>query len=147
MQVMLVKPVLDTSDSTNSWLEIMMMELGTKDRDLAFITPTCTLQALRGCIGIAAAGHLDAHLPLSLCGFPTPSDDTENAEQKIETLFRQVAETLPPSITLRPEDAVSATLQVLTEGIQPEEIQALLWMLPEKIREIWPVNAICKKAH
>ena len=59
--------VFDTTvQQTNRWLRIMMMELATDSRRLAFAALRSALHAVRDRIGTDKAAHRGAQLPMLL---------------------------------------------------------------------------------
>jgi uncharacterized protein (DUF2267 family) len=135
---------LDTFDTTiqetNHWLRIVMAELETDNRRMAYTALRASLHALRDRIGPEAAVHLGAQLPTllrgvyyegwRLSGMPT-------RERHADQFLDHVANLLPRNSDLNPEEAVHAVFVALTECIDTGEVAKLLKMLPREIKSVW----------
>jgi uncharacterized protein (DUF2267 family) len=134
-----------TLQATNHWLKLMMGELGTGNRRLAFNALRGTLHAVRDRIGPDNAVHLGAQLPMLLRGAYyegwRPSR-TPTRERRLEDLLDHVASELPYEDDIAPSEAVRAGLAVMAQCLDPGEFDKLCYILPTEARSLWPEAAV-----
>ncbi len=106
-----------TLQATNHWLKLMMIELGTNDRRLAFNALRGALHAVRDRIGPDNAVHLGAQMPMLLRGAYYQGE-------------------------VDPEDAARAGFAVMAQCLDPGEMDKLLRILPYEARYLWPEGAV-----
>ena len=133
--------VFDTTlQETNHWLKLMMRELNTGNRRLAFAALRATLHALRDRINPANAVHFGAQLPMLLRGayyegwrLAAPSH-----ERHVDDFLIHVDANLPRSAQIGSDAAARATFRVMTECVDAGEVDKLVRLLPSEIRCLWP---------
>lgn len=136
---------LDVFDRTlhesSRFLGIVMRELGTDDRHLAYGALRGTLHALRDRLEPFSAIHLGAQLPMLLRGlyyegWHPASGPTK--ERHLDAFLVHVAGCLPPNLQAFPEEACRAALVALVECLDPGEIAKCLRLMPTELRQLWP---------
>ncbi len=134
-----------TIQETNHWLRIVMDELKTDNRRLAFAALRGVLHTLRDRIGVANAVHLGAQLPMLLRGAYyegwRPSE-TPSRERHIEDFLDHVGAELPRKLQLSPAEAVRASFAALAECLDRGEVDKLGGILPAEFRLLWPGDLI-----
>jgi len=130
-----------TLHETNHWLKIVMQELATNDRHVAFSALRAGLHALRDRIGPVNAVHLGAQLPMLLRGAYyegwRPASETPR-ERHVEEFLRHVDANLPRSSQVGPEAVARATFSALAECLDTGEVQKVLILLPREMGVLWP---------
>jgi uncharacterized protein (DUF2267 family) len=129
---------LDVFDTTvqesNSWLKIVMEELGTDDRHVAFGALRATLHALRDRMGVMNAIHFAAQLPMLLRGAYyegwRPAGD---GAQYPDSFFQHVAAGLPVQWDLDPVAAAQASLEAIVKRMDAGEVEKLCRLLPRDL--------------
>jgi uncharacterized protein (DUF2267 family) len=136
--------VFDTTlQKTNEWLQEIMQEFGTENRQQAYAILRATLQTLRDRLPIEETAHLGAQLPMLIRGIyyegwhPRMDVIKMHREEFLERVRQHFTRTALESTD--PEAAVQATLQVLSRKIAAGEVEKLLHVLPEEFRELWPL--------
>jgi uncharacterized protein (DUF2267 family) len=130
-----------TLHETHRWLKIVMEELETADRKVAFAALRATLHALRDRIGPMNAIHLAAQFPMLLRGAyyegwrPT---ETPTGERHASGFIAHVGANLAPHSGLDPEEAAQASLIALTECLDPGEVKKIAHLLPADVRTLLP---------
>jgi uncharacterized protein (DUF2267 family) len=125
----LTLPVFDqTLRKTNAWLNAVTDALGSGDRHRAY-------QALRG---PNEAAQLGAQLPLLLRG--TYYEGWHPAGKPLKERNREhFLDHVRADITQGDaEDVVRAVFEVIGQFISAGEIDDIVWMLPEGVRDLWP---------
>jgi uncharacterized protein (DUF2267 family) len=134
--------VFDTTlQHTNLWLKDLMEGLGI-DRHHAYKVLSATLHALRDRIGPENAIHLGAQLPMLVRGFYYegwhPAGTPTRQRHKQDFLdyvsgdaFRGLG------VGVDPERAVRAVFNVMSNRLDPGEIEKLKKLFPEELRELW----------
>jgi uncharacterized protein (DUF2267 family) len=135
-------PVFDkTLQETHHWLRIVMEELETDNRRLAFQALRAGLHAVRDRIGAANAVHLGAQLPMLLRGAYYENwrpFDTPTRERKLGDFFSHVEAYLPANAQLQASCVAHATATAMAECLDGGEIEKVIAMLPTDIRVLWP---------
>ena len=128
-----------TLQKTHTWLNDMMEELGTDDRQKAYAGMRAALHALRDRLVIEEAADLGAQLPLLLRGVYyegwKPAGKPVKDRSKREFLSRVTEELRDP--TIEPEAAARALFSTLSKHISRGEIDDVKQILPEEIRQLW----------
>jgi uncharacterized protein (DUF2267 family) len=133
--------VFDTTlQHTNLWLKDVMERLGV-DRRHAYRVLSATLHAVRDRIGPENAVHLGAQLPMLIRGFyyegwhpaGTPSKSRHKGD-----FMDYVSGDVFRGLGIDPERAVRAVLTVMSNRLDPGEIEKLVKLFPEELRELWP---------
>jgi uncharacterized protein (DUF2267 family) len=134
-----------TLQATNHWLKLMMIELGTNDRRLAFNALRGALHAVRDRIGPDNAVHLGAQMPMLLRGAYYEGwrpARTPTRERHLDEFLDHVASELPYQDDVDPEDAARAGFAVMAQCLDPGEMDKLLRILPYEARYLWPEEAV-----
>ena len=134
--------IFDTTlHETHRWLKIVMEELETADRKLAFAALRATLHALRDRIGPMNAVHLGAQFPMLLRGAyyegwrPT---ETPTVERHVSAFIAHVGANLAGHEGLDPEEAAQASFAALTECLDAGEVKKIAHLLPAQVRTLLP---------
>ena len=142
---------LDTFDTTvqetNHWLKIMMGELGTDDRRIAFNALRAALHALRDRVGLENAVHLGAQLPMLLRGAYYEGwhpAGTPTRERRLADFIDHVAEQLPPKTTINPGEAARASFVVMERCLDRGELVKLRGSLPHEVLNLFPDSLVRK---
>jgi uncharacterized protein (DUF2267 family) len=129
-----------TVQETNRWLKIVMEELETDNRQVAFSALRIGLHAVRDYIGPIHAVQLGAQLPMLLRGAYYESwrlSDGAMEAQGYEALLDRVEAELPPNADISAEAATEATFAALVESLDPGEVQKLAKLLPPEVAGLW----------
>ncbi len=129
---------------TNAFVKIVMRDLETDDRHMAFGALRGALHALRDNLGVGEIAHLSDQLPMLLRGLFyegwTPASNPPH-ERHLPDFLAHVARQLPPRFEKSPEAAAHATFAALSERMEPRELNKLVEHLPHELRALWPVPA------
>lgn len=142
--------VFDTTvQKTNEWLRDIAAAMGTENRRHAYLALRGTLHAVRDFLPVDESAQLSAQLPMLVRGIyfegwdpsATPTDDRSR-----ESFLRRTEQAMERALwnedeAIAPEEATRAVLRVLADRIDSGEIAQVRGILPEKIRELWPVPA------
>lgn len=133
--------VFDTTlQHTNLWLKELMDDLGI-DRRHAYKVLSATLHAVRDRIGPENAVHLGAQLPILIRGFYYEGWHLTATPTKLrhkEDFLDYVSGDVFRGLGIDPERAVRAVFNVMSNRLDPGEIEKLIKLLPEEIRDLWP---------
>jgi uncharacterized protein (DUF2267 family) len=133
--------VFDTTvQQTNLWLKDLMERLGL-DRKHAYKVLGATLHAVRDRIGPDNAVHLGAQLPMLMRGFyyegwhvaATPSRIRHKQE-----FLDYVDGDVFRGLGIDPEQAVQAVFEVMASRLDPGEVEKVIRLFPEELRDLWP---------
>lgn len=130
-----------TLQETNRWLKLMMDELGTDSRSVAFGALRASLHALRDRIGVDNAAHLGAQLPMLLRGAYYEGwhpGSTPTRERHVEDFIDHVQSQLPTASATNPAEAARASFCTMTQFLDPGEIAKLRGILPHEVLNLWP---------
>lgn len=130
-----------TIQETNQWLKLLMEELQTDNRRLAFSVLRAVLHALRDRIGPENAIHFGAQLPMLLRGAYYENwhqANTPTHERHYEEFLRHIEANLPESNPFGANKAAKATFAMLAEILNPAELQKVMQLLPAEIRLFLP---------
>ncbi len=133
-----------TLQATNHWLKLMMTELGTDDRRLAFNALRGALHTVRDRIGPENAVHLGAQMPMLLRGAYYEGWQparTPTRERRLDDFLDHVASELPDQDEVGPEDVARAGFAVMAQCLDPGEMDKVLCILPSEARYLWPEGA------
>ena len=135
--------VFDTTvQKTNSWLKDVMVELGWEDRQRAYLALRSTLHALRDRLTVDETAQLAAQLPMLIRGFYyegwNPAHTPVRQRTRREFLVR-IEEGFTHAAPIDAELIAHAVFAVLAARISEGEIQDVEQVLPEEIRDLWPV--------
>ena len=130
-----------TIQETNHWLKILMEELQTDNRRLAFSVLRAILHTLRDRIGPENAIHFGAQLPMLLRGAYYEDwrpAKTPTHERHYEDFLDHISANMAESNPVAARDAAKATFAMLAQTIDPGEFEKLLQLLPTEIRLFLP---------
>src|SRR6186997_2980503 len=125
-----------TLQETNHWLKIVMEELQTSDRRIAFGALRAGLHALRDRIGLQNAVHLGAQLPMLLRGayyegwHPAA---TPTRERHLADFIDHVGAPLPRETTINPAEAARACFAVMERCLDRGELLEVRGSLPHEV--------------
>jgi uncharacterized protein (DUF2267 family) len=136
--------ILDRSvEKTHVWLNDLAEELGTDDPRYAYRVLRAFLHAVRDHLSVDEAAQLAAQLPIFVRGVFyegwDPSGTPERARDVDSFLGRIAGEALLAGETEASLAATAAT-RVLSRHISTGEIESVLHMLPEHLRELLTSN-------
>jgi uncharacterized protein (DUF2267 family) len=130
-----------TIHETNAFLKVVMRELETDDRRMAFGALRGTLHALRDNLAVTEMAHLSAQLPMLLRGLFyegwVPTTDPAR-ERHLDAFLDHVAGHLPPNLQRYSEESARAAFVALSERIEPGELTKLIHHMPRDLRSLWP---------
>jgi uncharacterized protein (DUF2267 family) len=133
--------VFDTTlQQTNLWLKELMEELAI-DRHHAYQVLSATLHAVRDRVGPEHAVHLGAQLPMLMRGFyyegwhpgrtPTKHRHTRDYLDYVNgEIFR--------GLGVDPYQAVRAVFRLMSNRLDPGEVEKLIRLFPNELHELWP---------
>lgn len=134
--------VFDTTvQETNHWLKLMMGELGTESRPVAFGALRGALHAIRDRIGPENAVHLGAQLPMLLRGAYYEGwhpATTPTRERRLDDFIEHVEAQLPRGSATNPGEAAKACFSVMSQCLDPGEMTKLKGILPHEALNLWP---------
>lgn len=140
--------VLDTTvHKTYEWLRDIAIELGDDSRHHAYLALRGTLHAVRDFLPVDESAQLSAQLPMLIRGIYfegwNPSS-ASNHDRSLEHFLDRVTSGLErdPWKVERPidgEKAARAVLRVIADHISEGEMEQVRRVMPERIRELWPV--------
>ena len=140
---------LDTFDKTvqetNHWLKVMMGELGTDDRRIAFNALRAALHALRDRIGPENAVHLGAQLPMLLRGAYYENwqpAGTPTRERHLEVFVDHVAAGLPQENRINPAEAARACFAAMERCLDRGELLKVRRTLPHEVLNLFPDSLV-----
>ena len=127
-----------TLQKTNDWLREVAVALGTEDRNRTYQALRATLHAPRDRIGLNEAAQLGARLPLLLRG--TYYEGWHPAGKPLkERELEQFLDHIRADISdAEAEDVVRAVLQVMAHFVSEGEVDDIVSMLREGVRDLWP---------
>ena len=140
---------LDTFDKTiqetNHWLKLMMGELGTDDRRVAFNALRAVLHALRDRIGPENAIHLGAQLPMLLRGAYYENwrpAGTPTRERHLQTFVDHVAACLPQDTRINAAEAARACFAAMDHCLDRGELLKVRRTLPHEVLNLFPDSLV-----
>ena len=133
--------VFDTTlQHTNLWLKELMEHLAI-DRRHAYKVLGATLHAVRDRIGPENAVHLGAQLPMLIRGFYYEGWHLAGTPIKLrhkDDFLDYVSGDVFRGLGVEPERAVRAVFSVMSNRLDPGEIEKLVKLFPDELRELWP---------
>lgn len=127
-------------------------ESGGDNRRLAYLALRGTLHAVRDFLPLDESAQLSAQLPMLVRGLYfegwNPSR-TPEGDRSRESFLSRVDDALERAlwneeIQIDAEQAARAVLRVLSERVSDGEIAQVRHVLPEHIRDLWPVPAMSR---
>ena len=137
--------IFDTTiQETHHWLKIVMEELETDNRKLAFGALRAALHALRDRIGPVNAVHLGAQLPMLLRGayYEGWRLSEPSRERHMDDFLAHVEANLPRNTQVDAGDAARATFTAIAECLDGGEVEKLARLLPIEIRSLLPAVVV-----
>lgn len=137
-----------TIHETNQFLKIVMRELETDDRHLAFGALRGALHALRDHLDTQSVAHLSAQMPMLLRGLFYEGwrpDGTLSHERRLADFLVHVDEHLPPKLKGSAEKSARAAFAALSECLGGNELAKVVHQMPRDLRGLWP-EALASKA-
>jgi uncharacterized protein (DUF2267 family) len=137
---------LDQSvQTTNVWLNGIMQELHTMDRQEAFQALRAALHALRDRLPVDEAAHLAAQLPTVVRGVYyegwRPAGKPDKCRDRREFFGRMQQELTNDELRRDPERTFRAVAWALSQNVTNGEIDEVKQALPADIRQLWPEAA------
>jgi uncharacterized protein (DUF2267 family) len=126
-----------SAEKAHLWLEDVASELGDGDRQYAYRVLRAVLHVLRDRLTIDVAAKLAAQLPTLIRGIYYEDWDpgrTPMPAHTVDTLLEHVVSEGRFSGETEASVAVTAVAAVLRRRLSPGEIDAILAVLPEKLR-------------
>lgn len=130
-----------TIHETNQFVKIVMRELGTDDRRIAFGALRGALHALRDHLEVHTMAHLSAQLPMLLRGLFYEGwrpNTGPSRERHLDEFLAHVSGLLPPRLEGYPEEAVRAAYVALSECMDSGELAKIVHQMPADLRRLWP---------
>lgn len=130
-----------TLQEMKRWLKLMMDELGTDSRSVAFGAMRASLHALRDRIGVDNAAHLGAQIPMLLRGAFYEGwhpSSTPTRERHLEHFIDHVQSELPTASATNPAEAARACFCTMSQFLDPGEMTKLKGILPHEMLNLWP---------
>ena len=128
--------------TTNVWLNGIMQELHTMDRQEAYQAMRATLHVLRDRLPVDEAAHLAAQLPTVIRGVYfegwRPSGKPEKCRDRREFFGRMQEELTHEELRRDPERTFRAVIHTLSQHVTQGEVEEVKQSLPSEIRELWP---------
>jgi uncharacterized protein (DUF2267 family) len=131
-----------SAEKANIWLKDVAAELGNDDRHYAYRALRAVLHALRDRLTIDVAAKLAAQLPTLIRGIYYEDWNPGRAPMPFytaDTFLEHVVSEGRFSGEIEASAAVTAVALVLRKRVTPEEIDAVLAVVPEQLRA--PIKA------
>jgi uncharacterized protein (DUF2267 family) len=129
-----------TVHKTNEWLQDLMLELHTDDRQAAYRALRAVLHALRDRLTMEEAVDLAAQLPMLVRGFyyegwqPAHMPSNQRTAKKF---LEHVRVGYAPDGSANVEHIVRAVFRVLERHVTGGELEDVRRCLPEELRQLW----------
>jgi len=130
-----------TIHETNQFVKVVMRELGTDDRRIAFGALRGALHALRDHLEVHTMAHLSAQMPMLLRGLfyeGWKPNTGPSRERHLDHFLAHVSELLPPRLEGYPEEAARAAYVALSECMDGGELAKVVHQMPAELRRLWP---------
>lgn len=138
--------VFDTTvHKTNQWVNQLAEQLGWEDKHRVFQVLRVTLHTLRDRVPVEEATQLGAQLPILLAGFyyedwkPAQTPHKERSKEEFLAPIRNYCQEV--GLDTDPEPIARQVFRLLSDRIATGEIEEIVAMLPESIRDLWPQAA------
>jgi uncharacterized protein (DUF2267 family) len=133
----------ETLQLSNVWLNELMGQLNSDDKQRAYRALRAVLHALRDRLMAHEAVHLGAQLPMLIRGLYYENwhmRDAAPAERTKSAFLNHIsAELRDPNVNA--EESAREVFALLVRKITPGEIEDVKRMLPPEIRALWPAAA------
>ena len=130
-----------TLQKTNEWLKDIMDEMGTADRNRAFLALRAVLHMLRDRLTVEEAAEFAAQLPMLIKGVYyegwKPASVPNKARHKDEFLAT-ILDYFTNEPDVDPEQITRAVFSVFEKRITSGEITDIRRMFPKELRDLWP---------
>lgn len=131
----------ETVQQTNGWLKDLEEDIEPCNREQAYRALRAVLHVLRDRLPETAVLGLSAQLPMLLRGILLEGWRPQDGPSHVNTA-EAFAKTVQDRLGDRfPRDALSvsaAALEVLSEHLDPGEVDKLIHYLPIQLRSLWP---------
>ncbi len=131
-----------TLQKTHHWLVEIMEQMGWQDEQKAYAALRATLHTLRDRLPPQQAVNLSAQLPMLIRGFYFEGwhlEDKPLKYRKKKDFLELVGKEAPTVDEDEIELVVTAVFHRLGVELSPGEADKVRRMLPEELREIWPL--------
>jgi uncharacterized protein (DUF2267 family) len=131
-----------TTQKTNLWLHDLMRILGWEDKQKAYVALRAVLHALRDRLSVEETAQLGAQFPMLIRGIyyegwhPTGKPLKERHQEHFLARIRQQ---FKYEDFIEPAQVARAVFTVLANRISEGEIDDVKHVLPEELRDLWPV--------
>lgn len=133
-----------TIHETNSYVKIVMRELETDDRRMAFGALRGALHALRDNLDVQVGAHLAAQLPMLVRGLFYEGWNPEAAPARarhLDEFLELVSQHLPPQLQRYPEEAARSAFAALRERVDNGELQKVIGCMAKGLHTLWSDKA------
>jgi uncharacterized protein (DUF2267 family) len=139
--------VFDTTlQKTNEWLQQIMEEAGTANKQEAYVILRATLHTLRDRLPLEETVHLGAQFPMLIRGIYYEGWRSSielvkmHRDEFLDNVFAHFVRTALEDSD--PEPAVRAVFHTLSRNLSPGEIQKIIHVLPGDLKDLWePVGS------
>ncbi len=132
---------LDTTvQKTNIWLKEIMDEMGTNDRQMAYLALRAVLQTLRDRLTVDEATDLGAQLPMLIRGIYYEGWEPSGKPLRIrskEELLDCIRAYFPRQPDIDAESVARAVYRVISRRISEGELGDIIGSLPQELRMMW----------
>ena len=133
-----------TVQQTQEWLKEVEGNAGLANETEALSVLRAVLHQLRDRLSIEETAQFSAQLPLLVRGIFyegwQPTHVPDKSVKSRQDFFDGVSMRLLPH-RLSPEPMVKAVFAILSHHIEPGEISDVIGLLPDSLKELWPLNS------
>jgi uncharacterized protein (DUF2267 family) len=129
-----------TVTKSNQWLAEVMSEMAIHDPHKALRALRASLHAIRDLLPPSEAVGLAAQLPMLLRGLYYEGwrfGDRPDRARDPAALLAAIREELGDDPTIRPEEALRATIHTLAWHVSAGELDDVAHVLPRRVAELW----------
>ena len=129
-----------TLQHTHEWLDDLMRELGTDDRQGAWSVLTTVLHAIRDRLPPQEAAHLGAQLPMLIRGmfYDGWRPALAPMERRGPHAFTEDLDRgLPGPSREAKVECAKAVFRVLERRVAPGEVRDVVHVLPHEVQQLW----------
>ncbi|HEX4810600.1 MAG TPA: DUF2267 domain-containing protein [Bryobacteraceae bacterium] len=134
--------VFDTTlQKTHEWLQEIMQQLGTENRQEAYLILRATLHTLRDRLPLEETAHLGAQLPMLIRGIyyeswrPSLEVCKMHRNEFFECVLAHFTRTALEKVD--PEPAIRAVFRTLSRNIAAGEVSKIIHVLPDDLKDLW----------
>ena len=130
-----------TVHKTHLWLKELMSLGHYLEENQAWSALRSVLHALRDHLTIDEAAHLSAQLPMLVrgCYYEGWKPSAVPDKHRTREAFYEAVRTNLGNASMDPMQAIDAVLQLLDHHVSPGELRTIKSMLPQELRELWPL--------